>query len=72
LSFGKRPRSLRRIVGDGHWVSVSTSTPEHKTRVIVTPNVRAKRATTAGRQAREVQNMPQRLAGLVACRWRSA
>jgi hypothetical protein len=36
LSFGKCLRSLRRIVGDGHLVSVSTSTPTQKTRVIVT------------------------------------
>jgi hypothetical protein len=37
------------------------------------PNVRAKRATTAGRQARAGENV-QRTAGpgLVACRWRSA
>ena len=37
------------------------------------PNVRAKRATTAGRQARAGKNV-QRTArpGLVACRWRSA
>ena len=37
------------------------------------PNVRAKRATTAGRQARAGDNV-QRTAcpGLVACRWRSA
>ena len=36
------------------------------------PNVRAKRVTTAGRQAREPENSKGRLAGLVACRWRSA
>ena len=37
------------------------------------PNVRAKRAATAGRQARAGENVPRtaRL-GLVACRWRSA
>jgi hypothetical protein len=34
--------------------------------------VRAKRVTTAGRQAREAQDKPRRLAGLAACRWRSA
>jgi hypothetical protein len=38
----------------------------------VKPNVRAKRATMAGRQARAVQDKPRRRAGLVACRWRSA
>ena len=41
--------------------------------VLVRPNVRAKRVTTAGRQARAGENV-QRTArpGLVACRWRSA
>ena len=37
------------------------------------PNVRAKRATTAGRQARAGENVPRTAGpGLVACRWRSA
>ena len=37
------------------------------------PNVRAKRATTAGRQARAGENVPRTArTGLVACRWRSA
>ena len=37
------------------------------------PNVRAKRATTAGRQARAGENVPRTTSpGLVACRWRSA
>jgi len=36
-------------------------------------NVRAKRATTAGRQARAGENVPRTTGpGLVACRWRSA
>ena len=36
------------------------------------PNVRAKRATTAGRQARAGENVPRTARpGLVACRWRS-
>ena len=39
----------------------------------VMPNVRAKRATTAGRQARAGENVPRTACpGLVACRWRSA
>ena len=39
----------------------------------VRPNVRAKRATTAGRQARSGENVPRTARpGLVACRWRSA
>jgi len=40
---------------------------------IVLPNVRAKRATTAGRQRPGGENV-QRTTGraLVACRWRSA
>ena len=41
-------------------------------RLTLGPNVRAKRATTAGRQAREVDDEMHCLAGLVACRWRSA
>jgi hypothetical protein len=45
---------------------------EHCMAVLALPNVRAKRATTAGRQARAVQDKPRRRAGLVACRWRSA
>ena len=41
--------------------------------VFVRPNVRAKRATTAGRQARAGENVPRTARpGLVACRWRSA
>ena len=37
------------------------------------PNVRVKRATTAGRQARAGENVPRTARpGLVACRWRSA
>ena len=39
----------------------------------VMPNVRAKRVTTAGRQARAGENVPRTARpGLVACRWRSA
>jgi len=39
----------------------------------VRPNVRAKRVTTAGRQARAGENVPRTARpGLVACRWRSA
>jgi hypothetical protein len=41
-------------------------------KVAVASNVRGKRATAAGRQARAVQDKPQRCAGLVACRRRSA
>ena len=41
--------------------------------VLVRPNVQAKRAPTAGRQARPQENVHRTLwAGLVACRWRSA
>ena len=40
---------------------------------LVRPNVRAKRATTAGRQARATENVHRTCGpGLVACRWRSA
>jgi len=42
--------------------------------VLVMPNVRAKRATTAGRAGQQAQNGPQaqRLMAGVACRWRAA
>ena len=44
-----------------------------QTVVPLMPNVRAKRATTAGRQARDAENVHRTcFAGLVACRWRSA
>ena len=40
---------------------------------IVGPNVRATRATAAGRQARAGENVPRTASpGLVACRWRAA
>ena len=40
---------------------------------VALPNVRAKRATTVGRQARAGENVPRTdRPGLVACRWRSA
>jgi hypothetical protein len=40
---------------------------------LVLPNVRAKRAATAGRQARAGENVHRTTGpGLVACRWRSA
>ena len=43
------------------------------TMLIAMPNVRAKRETTAGRQARPQENVHRTLwPGLVACRWRSA
>jgi len=42
--------------------------------MIARPNVRAKRATTAGRAGQQAQNGPHalRLMAGVACRWRSA
>jgi len=42
--------------------------------VLVWPNVRAKRATTAWRAGQQAQNGPQaqRLMASVTCRWRSA
>ena len=46
---------------------------EHGTRAFLKPNVRAKRATTAGRQALGSENVHRTTAqGLAACRWRSA
>ena len=46
---------------------------EHSPAAFLMPNVRAKRAATAGRQARAGENVPRTTRpGLVACRWRSA
>jgi hypothetical protein len=46
---------------------------EHPGPATLGPNVRAKRATTAGRQARATENVHRTCGpGLVACRWRSA
>ena len=46
---------------------------EHHTVAILMPNVRAKRAPAAGRQARAGEKEPRTARpGLVACRWRSA
>ena len=53
----------------GHWYILWRS----RRRWFMWPNVRAKRATTAGRQARAGENAPCATGpGLVACRWRSA
>ena len=50
--------------------ALSADTPQAQ---YVLPNVRAKRATTAGRQARAGENVPRTARpGLLACRWRSA
>ena len=63
----------------GGWIGMRLAGPkspsQHGPRrfVLVRPNVRAKRATTAGRQARAGENVPRTTGpGLVACRWRSA
>jgi len=46
----------------------------HEMVLVATPNVRAKRATTAWRAGQQAQNGPQaqRLMASVTCRWRSA
>ncbi len=50
-----------------------TSLPNDPLLPIALPNVRAKRATTAGRQAWAGENVQRTTGpGLVACRWRSA
>ena len=62
----KVPRGLGRVVA-------VCSRPPGPQDVWSLPNVRAKRATTAGRQARAGENVPRTARpGLVACRWRSA
>jgi len=47
---------------------------EHHKAILLMPNVRAKRATTAWRAGQQAQNGPQaqRLMASVTCRWRSA
>ena len=53
--------------------SMSTSETTSRGSLLSPPNVRAKRAATAGRQARAGENVPRPASrGLVACRWRSA
>jgi hypothetical protein len=45
---------------------------EYRMMVVVLPNVRVNRETTAGRQARAGENVPRTTGpGLVACRWLS-
>ena len=52
------------------WLFFGVGAP---TAFLVRPNVRAKRTTTAGRQARAGENVRSTTGpGLVACRWRSA
>ena len=52
----------------------ATSTDLAGAALLVRPNVRAKRAPTAGRAGQQAQNGPQaqRLMASVTCRWRSA
>jgi len=60
----KEELTQRREVLLGGW---------HEKSELASPNVRAKRATTAGRQARAGENVRSTTGpGLVACRWRSA
>ena len=69
------PRGLRTFpVGDeGGRDNHIILWPRECCAVRKTPNVRAKRATTVGRQARAGENVPRTARpGLVACRWRSA
>ena len=55
------------------WVTRRVYEADAMWRCFLRPNVRAKRATTAGRQARAGENVPRTARpGLVACRWRSA
>ncbi len=59
---------MRRLMGNFFLLQMLSNDWE-----FVRPNVRAKRATAAGRQARAGENVPRTARpGLVACRWRSA
>ena len=66
-------RTAPKCVGGGSGLIVLRHAKERQL-VVVPPNVRAKRATTAGRAGQQAQNGPkaQRLMAGVACRWRSA
>ena len=64
-----RPISRKSIAGS---LSVLNATGTNGW-FMMTPNVRAKRATTAGRQGPDGENVPRTTGrALVACRWRSA
>ena len=75
-----RPSSWRRAGSGGfaaswlfHSRRQALTLLRRRIRLFALPNVRAKRATTAGRQARAGENVPRTTGpGLVACRWRSA
>jgi len=67
------PRSGEQQVADLERVGLAFSAGKVADVHSVTPNVRVKRATAAGRQARAGENVPRTACpGLVACRWRSA
>ena len=62
-----RPEMLGPLARDGDLICALVGHADLR------PNVRAKRATTAGRQARPQENVHGTLwPGLAACRWRSA
>ena len=66
--------NVRRTSVDAtHALEIAFSAVKVEHGAFVWPNVRAKRAPTAGRQARAGENVPRTTGpGLVACRWRSA
>ena len=54
-------------------VAAENSARDSASVAFMTPNVRAKRAATAGRQRPDGENVPRTTGrALVACRWRSA
>ena len=60
----------QEVDGKGLWLFLAAGDAQV---VFARPNVRAKRATTAGRQAQAGENVQRTTGpGLVACRWRSA
>ena len=62
-----RPEMLGPLARDGDLIGALVR------HVDLRPNVRAKRATTAGRQRPDGENVPRTTGrALVACRWRSA
>ena len=73
FSWGSLAFTSAAMLGDMCiWLRLVDNAENAEDVIFAGPNVRAKRATAAGRQAREDDDKQHGLAGLVACRWRSA
>ena len=73
LRFGRMGKKFRQRTRTAAYKSPMVEDARGDAVEVVTPNVRAKRATTAGRQRPDGENVPRTTGrALVACRWRSA